>query len=72
MGSNNTQMASSEFEFAEKLNKISGVSQQQTIIEEIDKATYHIERNANPKMLFMALTIKLHHIIHHKTLILAN
>lgn len=72
MGSNNTQMASSEFEFAKKLNKISGVSQQQTIIEEIDKATYHIERNANPKMLFMALTIKLHHIIHHKTLILAN
>ena len=72
MGSQALQMAENEKEFAEKINKISGVSQQQIIIEEIDKATYHIERNANPKMLFMALTIKLHHIIHHKTLILAT
>lgn len=72
MGSNALQIAENELAFAEKLNKISGVSQQQIIIEEIDKATYHIERNANAKMLFMALTIKLHHIIHHKTLILVT
>jgi DNA polymerase-3 subunit delta' len=46
------------------------VSQQQAIIEELDKASYYIERNANGKMLFQALTLKLYHIIQNKTLIL--
>ena len=63
-------MPASEKDFAQRLNKIASVSQQQVIIEELDKATYYIERNANAKMLFHALTIKLCHIIQHKTLFL--
>ncbi len=59
-----------ERDFAQRLNKIASVSQQQGIIEELDKAAYYIERNANAKMLFHALTIKLYHIIQNKTLIL--
>ena len=47
-----------------------GVSQQEAIVEELDKAAYYIERNANAKMLFHALTIKLYHIIQDKALIL--
>jgi len=31
---------------------------------------YHIERNANAKILFHALTIRLYHIIRNKSLIL--
>ncbi|MCE3282230.1 MAG: hypothetical protein K0Q66_967, partial [Chitinophagaceae bacterium] len=31
-----------------------------------DKASYYVERNANPKMLFQALTFKLYHIIQNK------
>jgi len=54
-----------EKDFAIRLNKIADISQQQAIIEELDKATYYIERNANAKMLFHALTIKLYHIIAH-------
>ena len=61
-----------ENDFAIRLNKIAGIAQQQAIIEELDKATYHIERNANGKMLFQALTIKLYHIIADKSLILTN
>jgi DNA polymerase-3 subunit delta' len=61
-----------EKDFAQRLNKIAGVSQQQAIIEELDRAAYYIERNANAKMLFHALTIKLFHIIQHKTLILTQ
>jgi len=61
-----------ERDFAERLNKIAGIAQQQAIIEELDKATYYIERNANGKMLFQALTIKLYHIIADKSLILTN
>jgi DNA polymerase III subunit delta' len=36
----------------------------------LDKAAYYIERNANAKMLFHALTIRLYHIISNKSLIL--
>jgi DNA polymerase-3 subunit delta' len=38
----------------------------QKIIEELDNASYYIERNANSKMLFQALSIKLFHIIQNK------
>ena len=57
-------------DFALRINKIAGVGQMEAIIQELDKATYYIERNANPKMLFMALGIKFYHIIQNKTLIL--
>ncbi len=56
----------SERDFAERLNKIAGIEQQQAIIEELDKASYYIERNAHGKILFHALTIKLYHIIQDK------
>ena len=39
---------------------------------ELDKASYYIERNANGKMLFHALSIKLYHIISNNSLILVN
>ncbi len=59
-----------ELDFAERLNKIADITQQQALIEEIDRAAYYIERNANAKMLFMALTLKCYHIIADKSLIL--
>ena len=59
-------------DFALRINKIAGVGQLEAILEELDKAVYHIERNANPKMLFMALGIKFYHIIQNKTLILTE
>lgn len=52
-----------ERDFALRLNKIANFGQQEAIIEELDKAAYYIERNANAKMLFHALTIKLYHIV---------
>ncbi|THU37169.1 DNA polymerase III subunit [Niastella caeni] len=63
MGPENVHLADKDKDFAGRLNKIAGFHQQQAIIEELDKASYYIERNANPKMLFHALTIKLYHII---------
>lgn len=61
-----------EKDFALRLNKMAGIEQQQAIIAELDKAAYYIERNANAKMLFHALTIKLYYIIADKTLILTT
>ena len=52
-----------ERDFAERLNQIADISQQKVIVEELDNASYYIERNANAKMLFHALTIKLYHIL---------
>ena len=66
------QHESSDYDFALRLNKICSVGQQEAIINELDKASYYIERNANPNMLFHALSIKLYHIISNKSVILVN
>jgi len=70
LGADGVMLGDNDKDFAQRLNKIASVSQQQGIIEELDKAYYYVERNANAKMLFQALTIKLYHIIQNKTLIL--
>lgn len=57
-------------DFALRLNKLCDITQQEAIIRELDQASYYIERNANAKILFHALTIKLYHIISNKTVIL--
>lgn len=69
LGDEKVSMLDNEKDFVQRLNKIANVSQMQAIIEEIDKASYCIERNANAKMLFMALTLKLYHIIQNKVLV---
>jgi len=69
---NNVSIAESEKDFAMRLNKIASVNHQQAIIEELNKSVYYIERNANAKMLFHALTIKLYHIIKNNALILTD
>jgi DNA polymerase III subunit delta' len=61
-----------EKDFALRLNKMAGIEQQWAMIDELDKASYYIERNANAKMLFHALTIRLYHIIADKSLILTS
>ncbi len=69
LGINSFAISESEQTFAQRLNKVASVSQQQSILEELDKAAYYIERNANGKMLFLALTIKLYHIIQNKVVV---
>ena len=65
-------IAPTEKEFAIRLNKLCNIHQQEAIMNELDKASYYIERNANAKMLFHALSIKLYHIISNNSLILVN
>lgn len=63
MGEENVTLPDNERDFAARLNKIATVEQQQAMIQELDNAVYYIERNANAKLLFHALTIRLYHII---------
>ncbi len=62
-------MPDNERDFAGRLNQIADISQQKAIVEELDKASYYIERNAHAKMLFHALTIKVYHIIANRRLV---
>lgn len=58
-------------ELAEKMNHFS-LEQKEAIVNELDKAIYYIERNANSKIQFHALTIRLYYIFGNKSLILVD
>lgn len=62
-------MSSGEKDFALKLNKQIALEQKEAIAEELDKASYYIERNANAKILFHALTIKIFHIVKNRVVV---
>jgi DNA polymerase-3 subunit delta' len=72
LGAENLFLGDQEKDFAIRLNKFADTAQQEAMVAELDKAAYYIERNANGKILFQALTLKLYHIIQNKTLILAG
>ncbi|RFS23285.1 hypothetical protein DVR12_09705 [Chitinophaga silvatica] len=55
-----------EVDFAAKLRKLANHEQLAAIASEINNACYYIERNANGKLLFHALSIKLQHIFKNK------
>jgi DNA polymerase III subunit delta' len=57
-----------EMDFAAKLNKLANLKQMESIMELLDNACYYIERNANAKLLFHALSIRLQYIFRNKSL----
>lgn len=69
-GFDEDKLPEKEVDFANRINRILNFEQQSAIINEVNNAIYYIERNANSKMLFMALTIKMYHIIQDKIVFL--
>lgn len=65
-------LVDSELEFAGTLEKMCSVEVLEEMAIELNKSIYHIERNANAKLLFHSLTIRLHHLIKDKYLILVQ
>ncbi|MEO8764759.1 MAG: hypothetical protein ABI416_10750 [Ginsengibacter sp.] len=61
-----------ERDFSLRLNKLCSIEGQEAIINELTKSIFYIERNANAKMLFHALSIRLYYIIKDNSLILIN
>lgn len=61
-----------EKDFAQRFNRIADLAKQEAMMKEIDAAIYHLERNANAKILFHALTIKLYHIIQDNIVLLSE
>lgn len=68
MDKNQLAFSDEEVDFAEKLKKLADLGQMQQLMEELDNAFYHIERNANGKILFHALSIRLQYIFKGKPL----
>jgi DNA polymerase-3 subunit delta' len=64
------ELSQNEQDFTTRLNKTSTLEQQSALVTELDKAAYYIERNANAKILFHALSIKLFHIVKNDALVL--
>ena len=56
-------MSEGEKDFVARINKAISLEQKEAIAKELNKASYYIERNANAKILFHALTIKIFHIV---------
>lgn len=63
---------SREDDFTNRLNRLCSLEQLEAISQELDQAAYHIERNANAKILFHSLTIRLYYIISNKSVILMH
>ncbi|MEY3059316.1 MAG: hypothetical protein RL000_668 [Bacteroidota bacterium] len=61
-----------ELDFATRLLKLISTEQIEAMVDELNQSIYHIERNANAKILFMALTLKIYHIIRDKSVILIH
>lgn len=63
MGGQAAGVQGPEAAFAEKLNRVAGIGQLEAMAEEMERSAYQIERNAPAKILFLSLSIRLHHIL---------
>lgn len=57
-----------ELEFISKFSQILNLAKAEAITDELEKAHFHIERNANPKILFLDVSLKLVRILKFNTL----
>ncbi len=57
-----------ELEFISKFSQILNLAKAEAITNELEKAHFHIERNANPKILFLDVSLKLVKILKFNTL----
>ncbi|WP_410221718.1 ATP-binding protein [Pedobacter sp.] len=66
---NLVKLPQSTLEVAQKLSAhVLSMPMIEALVEELEKAHYHIERNANPKILFLDVSLQLVKIIKFKTL----
>ena len=57
-----------ETEFAEKFSTRYDYAQIEAVVAEFEKASYHIERNANPKILFLDVSLQIVFFLRYQTL----
>jgi DNA polymerase-3 subunit delta' len=57
-----------ELETAQKMTNVMDISQAKDISAELEKAHYHVERNANPKILFLDVSLQIIKTLKFKTI----
>jgi DNA polymerase-3 subunit delta' len=57
-----------EFDTARKMIRVMNTAMAQAISAELEKAHYHVERNANPKILFLDVSLQIIKVLNFKTL----
>ncbi|ASU32211.1 DNA polymerase III subunit [Mucilaginibacter xinganensis] len=57
-----------ELETAQKMTNVMIVEEAQAIVAELEKAHYHVERNGNPKILFLDVSLQIIKILSFKTI----
>ncbi len=65
---NLVHLPASELETAQKMASVMTFEMIESIISELEKALYHIERNANPRILFLDVSLQLIKILDRKTI----
>ena len=61
-------LPANEKEFVINFSRILNSAKAEAIINELEKAHYHIERNANPKILFLDVSLQFIKILKYNTL----
>jgi DNA polymerase-3 subunit delta' len=57
-----------ELDTAQKMTNVMNTAMAQVISTELEKAHYHVERNANPKILFLDVSLQIVKVLNFKTL----
>jgi DNA polymerase-3 subunit delta' len=65
---NLVHLPAKELETAQKMTNVLSISKAQDISTELEKAHYHVERNANPKILFLDVSLQIIKILNLKTI----
>jgi len=63
------RLQKSELSTAQNMLKVIGIDQLQELITLFDETAFHVERNGNPRILFLDVSIKVHHILRRPTLV---
>ena len=65
---NLVHLPAKELETAQKMTNVLSIKKAQYISDELEKAHYHVERNANPKILFLDVSLQIIKILNLKTI----
>ncbi|MGN6180165.1 MAG: ATP-binding protein [Mucilaginibacter sp.] len=65
---NLVHLPAQELETAQKMTNVMDILQSQSVINELEKAHFHVERNANPKILFLDVSLQIIKTLKFKTI----
>lgn len=68
MGNNKARLQAKELQVAEKMSLAVNFDQIEQIKKLLDETFYYVERNANPKVLFLDLSVRIHRVLRKKAM----